>query len=226
MKIERVLVGLFCIPVAYLISVAIWATVYTETFVSSYREIPDVDISKRRSEILLSVEDPRFFSHWGIDLSDGQGLTTMTSAIVPQIYYRGQRLEGFAGRLQSLYFYTQKCCKKIDIGRDLVAIVLNAKASKEEQLQLYLKTVYMGGVGGAQYVGFENAAQAYYAKPMNELSEQEFIGLVAMPLAPNLYHPLKNVHQHALRRDRISRLVTGECSPSGWFDLEYEQCDA
>src|SRR5262245_3552880 len=46
-------------------------------------EVSLTDLSQRRRDILLAVEDPGFFQHRGVDLSSpGQGMTTITQALV------------------------------------------------------------------------------------------------------------------------------------------------
>lgn len=224
MKITKWILGIAGVPLLYLSSIILWSSFYTEEFIAHYRDIQNVEFNDRQKEILFLVDDPTFQSHPGVDLSNGQGLTTITSSTVPNGYYKNHKLGGLAGALQGVYSSFFNCCKSIDIGRDLVAIVLNAQTAKEEQLQLYQKSVYMGRHRGKPVYGFSNASEMYDGKPTSELSELELIGLVAMTIAPNKYHPVRNPESHKLRVSRISKLVSGECVPNGWLDLEYEQC--
>lgn len=82
----------------------------------------------------------------------------------------------------------------------------------------------MGDFEGRQCIGFNDASLAYYGEPIEKLSITQFIGLVAIPLSPNQYHPLKNPDKHRARVSKIELLVSGACSPNGWFDVEYEKC--
>jgi membrane carboxypeptidase/penicillin-binding protein len=47
------------------------------------------DLSKRQLDILLTVEDPNFFNHRGVDLkTPGAGLTTITQGLVKKLYFK------------------------------------------------------------------------------------------------------------------------------------------
>ncbi|MDO6707591.1 transglycosylase domain-containing protein [Photobacterium sp. 1_MG-2023] len=77
---------------------------------------------------------------------------------------------------------------------------------------------------GNGVIGMEAAAMAYYGKKTSQLTDDEFYGLIAMPIAPNYYHPVSNPEVHAKRVQRIKVIVSGQCAASGWFDLTYEHC--
>jgi membrane carboxypeptidase/penicillin-binding protein len=66
----------------------------------------------------------------------------------------------------------------------------------------------------------------YFDKPLSGLSETEFIQLVAMLKAPSYYHPVNGATQLQDRALKISRILSGECEPDGWFDTSYEHCSA
>lgn len=224
MKIKYWLVRFFVFIIFYLIIAVIWAAIYTDELVDQFNDIPDVHLTEEQRKILLQIEDPTFDTHFGLDISNGQGLTTISSKLVTQVFYRGKRLGGLGGMFQSIYTSFFDCCKRIDFGRDLMAVVLNARMSKADQLQLYLKTTYMGGYKGVQYTGFNDASLAYYGIPLEKTSKSQFIGLVAMPLSPNQYHPYKYPAKHQARVIRIEKLLSGVCVANGWLDLEYEDC--
>jgi len=47
------------------------------------------ELSPRQIEILLTVEDPQFYHHKGVDLrTPGAGLTTITQSLVKKLYFR------------------------------------------------------------------------------------------------------------------------------------------
>jgi membrane carboxypeptidase/penicillin-binding protein len=224
MKLKRLIIGLIAVIVFYLTTALIWASIYTVDFVNQFQDIPDIHLTEEQRKILLQIEDPTFDTHIGVDLSDGQGLTTISSKLITQVFYNGKQLEGIGGVFQSIYKAVFSCCKRVDFGRDLMAVVLNAKTSKADQLQLYLKTTYMGGYKGVQYTGFNDASLAYYGIPLEKTSKSQFIGLVAMPLSPNQYHPYKYPAKHQARVIRIEKLLSGACVANGWLDLEYQNC--
>lgn len=212
-----------CVP-AYLAGAAAWSSAAFDDAIAAHAAVPPVPLSARQTAILLQVEDPAFFQHAGLSLASGQGLTTISSAVARELYLSDGQLPGLKGALQRFYRGAYICCKKVDFGRDVMALVLNAKLSKQDQLAMYAGTVYMGSSHGEQIRGLAQAAASYLGKPLAQMSEQEFIGLVAMIKAPNLYHPGKNPAAHAQRSARIAALVAGRCQPAGWFDTAYSAC--
>ncbi|KQV58068.1 hypothetical protein ASE26_24255 [Duganella sp. Root198D2] len=183
----------FLLAVAsYLAIAAAWAWV---AFPSAARGLPQaglMPLSPRQVEILLKIEDPGFFNHRGLSAWSGQGLATITSSLARSVYLGDTRLDGATGAFQRFYRGVFDCCKKIDIGRDVMALVLDHKLDKQRQLAAYAALVYLGTQEGKQVHGFEDAAISYYGKALDLLTEPEFVGLVAMIKAPNLYHPVNN----------------------------------
>ena len=111
------------------------------------------------------------------------------------------------------------------IKQTLIArFALDPLVSKDDQLRLFVNEVYMGILDGESVRGFEHAAEAYYRKPFSEISEDEFIGLVAMIIGPNTYNPVIHPKMHTERVRRIKRLLSGEASPNGWMDVHLEGC--
>lgn len=187
----------------YLAIAATWAW---QAFPSAARALPPpspVPLSSHQVEILLKVEDPDFYNHSGLSAWSGQGLATITSSLARSVYLGDTQFDGAMGALQRFYRGVFDCCKKVDIGRDVMALVLDRKMSKPQQLAAYSTLVYMGTQEGRQLHGFESAALSYYNKPLDRLTEQEFVGLVAMVKAPNLYHPVKNPAQYAQRLAQV-----------------------
>jgi hypothetical protein len=220
-----VLFAFVSLTLIYLATVAIWSRASIDDALSQYSSLPsETGLSKRQTEILLAVEDPTFFEHGGLSLSDGQGLTTITSVVAREVFLFHTGFDGAKGAFQSLYRSVFACCKKVDIGRDVMALVLNSKLSKEQQLALYVSQVYMGTNQGSQIIGLREASLAYVGKPMTQLNDKEFSGLVAMIKAPNYFHPVRNHAAFALRAARIDAVVAGRCRPSGWFDTSFSHC--
>lgn len=225
----RVFKGVFVVvPAAiamYLTVVGIWAAFSVEELLYKEHVNDDqIQITKEQVSILLEIEDPTFYEHVGVDVSSGQGMTTITSSIARDIFLFRQKLTGLKGGFQSFYANVFQCCKKVDFGRDIMALILNFHLTKEKQLSFYVSNSYMGSHNGNSVFGLGQASKAYYGKPLFVLSNEEFIGLVAMLKAPNYFHPLKNPETHKTRKDKIEQIVSGKCEPSGWFDTLYEHC--
>lgn len=210
----KILLGALVVIVSYYAFVMIDGYVRTPALVMARmagveKAFAADQLSAEYLHILLTVEDPEFFSHNGVDLSTpGAGLTTITQALAKGLYFEQFR-PGLAKVKQSL-----------------LALVLNLRVDKWAQLDLFVNTVYLGNDSGRTIEGFPAAARAYFNKEFSELTREEYIALVAMIIGPNAlsvsHHPEKN----AERVRRIERLLRGECQPAGLNDVNYEQCSA
>jgi membrane carboxypeptidase/penicillin-binding protein len=166
------------------------------------------ELSQRQIDILLAVEDPKFYTHNGVDVrTPGAGMTTITQGLVKIHYFRPFK-PGIRKIKQTL----------------IARFALDPLVSKDDQLRLFINEVYMGSIDGEELRGFAPAAQAYYEKPFSEITEDEFIGLVAMIIGANAYNPITHPEMHAERVRRIKRLISGEGRPNGWMDVYLEGC--
>ncbi len=221
---KKLLFALPALMLGYLAIVACWAWASFDAAIAGAGAPPPAQLSPRQTAILTLVEDPSFFAHRGVSLAQGQGLATISSAVARDVYLAGARFDGTAGALQALYRGVFACCRKIDFGRDVMAVVLDARLSKHEQLALYVSQVYMGTHEGRQIRGLAQAAESYLGKPLDSTTVDEFTGLVAMIKAPNAFHPLKHPGAYDARVARVRALVAGSCRPGGWFDTMLEHC--
>lgn len=218
-------VGIFSFLMLYLGIVWLWANSAAPDLLGEF--VPGKtaeEIDPQLVSVLIQIEDPSFYAHSGLDVSNGQGLTTITSAVARTVFLGNQQLGGVKGTLQSFYRGVFNCCKRIDFGRDVMALVLNSHATKQDQLDIFIRNAYLESQNGRGIIGFEDAALTYYGKELSDLTEDEVYGIVAMLLAPNYYHPVKNPQIHAQRMQRVKAVVSGQCEPKGWLDLTYEHC--
>jgi membrane peptidoglycan carboxypeptidase len=163
------------------------------------------DLSKRQTEILIKVQDPGFYNHKGIDLSTpGAGLTTITQAIVKKLYFDKFK-SGIAKIKQSL----------------IARFVANKLIPKEDQLTLFINTMYFGNVDGKPIVGIEHAAKAYYDQPVKNLTEEQYISLIAMIVMPGTFHIIDHPEWNRDRTNRIKALIAGKYKPKGLMDQFY-----
>jgi hypothetical protein len=70
-----------------------------------------------------------------------------------------------------------------------------------------------------------DASQAYFGKPFNALTRDEYIGLVGMLIGPNEFRP-DRAGAYNERVARIKALLAGQCRPTGVFDPLYSGCAA
>ena len=223
--LKKIILGIVAVITMYLIIVSIWASLSISYLLPAATIGSELSLlSLEQKKILLKIEDPTFYKHIGLDVSQGQGLTTITSSLARNTFLFGRELPGTKGRFQSFYRGVFSCCKKIDLGRDVMALILHRNLSKDQQLQLFVSSIYMGGNKGRQLQGLSSAASSYFGKTLPNLSNVEFITLVAMMKSPNYFHPLKGVEQLQRRVSSIEKILSGACSPDGWFDTSYEHC--
>lgn len=163
------------------------------------------DLNNKQLEILLKVQDPGFYNHNGIDLSTpGAGLTTITQAIVKKLYFEDFK-SGIAKIKQSL----------------IARFVVNGLIPKDDQISLFINMMYFGKVDGKALVGLESAAQTYYQKSVNTLTEDQYISLIAMLVMPGTFHILDHPEWNRDRSNRIKALVAGQYKPKGLMDQYY-----
>ena len=156
---------------------------------------------------MLQVEDPGFYQHNGIDLSSpGAGLTSLTQALV-KIHYFDDFKPGFAKYKQTI-----------------LALVLDSRMSKQDQLNLVLNSARLGHINGIGISGFDEAAEVYFDKTFSDITHEEFLALVAMLVGPNHFSVLRNPDRNKQRLERINRLLAGACRPAGLRDVYYSEC--
>jgi membrane peptidoglycan carboxypeptidase len=227
-RILRVVATLVAIFLGYLVAAGLWAYAVTPMVVMQgssprlldLRSLPDGTV-----EILLRVEDPTFRKHHGIDpFASGQGRGTITRALVRMLYLDRYDLSGVSGGFQRAYRLVDRVAGPVDLGPDVMALVVDARLGKTRQLQLFLQHVYMGRHGSRQVYGFPDAARAYFRKDPRQLSRREVVTLVAMMVGPNQFHPVRHPNALAERVRRIERLLRGACKPRGVRDVYYAGC--
>lgn len=218
---------LLALPAALIIYLALaagWAWSSFDDAMAGVHSDAGAQLSPRQIAVLTLVEDPAFFTHRGVSLAEGQGFATISSALARDVYLLGADFTGTKGVLQTLYRHVFACCKKVDLGRDVMAVALNVRLSKERQLALYVSRVYMGTQNNVQVRGLPQAAQRYLGKALDAATDEEFIGLVAMIKAPNQFHPGRDRLAYDDRVARVRALVAGRCHPGGWFDTALVAC--
>ncbi len=161
------------------------------------------ELSNRQQTILIKVQDPNFWNHKGIEFNTpGSGWTTITQALAKWFYFHPFK-PGIRKIKQTL----------------LARFVLHYHLSKEEQLLIFINHVwFQNGVNG-----FRNASKHFYRKDVDELTEDEFISLMAMPVSPKHYHILSNPENNQKRSQRIKEMLYGRYDPKGLFDIYYDK---
>jgi penicillin-binding protein 1A len=150
----------------------------------------------------VSIEDRRFYSHWGIDLLGiGRAIVRNTT--------KSGNMEGGSSITQQLaknLFLTQERTMSRKIQEAILAVWLERKYSKDQILELYLNRVYFGS--GAY--GIEAAAQRYFGKSARQLTLPESAVLAGLMKAPTRLAPNKNPDGAAARAAQVITAMSSE----------------
>lgn len=164
-------------------------------------------LGEKHLAILLAVEDPAFEKHSGVDFSTpGAGATTITQSLAKRLAF--EKFQPGIGKIRQTGY----------------AFGLESRLSKQQILALWLDTLEMGKGPKGWMVGFYTASSEIYGRPPAQLSDLEFIRLVAMLIAPSSYDLTRDDIQLNERVGRIERLVSGNCAPTGFSDVWLEGC--
>ena len=133
----------------------------------------------------VAVEDARFYAHQGVDLkrivgafvnnltsSGTQGGSTITQQLIKNTLLSSE--QSYKRKIQEAY----------------LAMQLEQKYSKDEILESYLNTIYLG----ENYYGVQVAAEGYFGKSLGELTLRECAILAGVTNNPYHYNPRRNFY--------------------------------
>ena len=138
------------------------------------------DIPEYLQEATIAIEDKRFESHHGVDwygtmraivrtLTGGsmQGGSTITQQTIKNI--TGDNQDNVKRKIMEIYR----------------ALALEKEYSKDDILEVYLNTIYLG----EGCYGVQSAARVYFGKKVSDLTTAECASLIAITNNPSLYDP-------------------------------------
>ncbi len=144
---------------------------------------PIAEIPKTMIQAVLAIEDARFYKHGGVDYRGvlrsvvanigkpkSQGASTITMQVARNIYLSKQK------------FWTRK------IYEVLLTFKLENLLSKDQILEIYMNQIPLGH----RAFGFAAASEAYFGKPLKDITVAEAAMLAGIPKAPESSNPIAN----------------------------------
>ena len=161
------------------------------------------DVPPLLVKALTLTEDRDFYSHHGIaPLSIIRALLANIAA--------GRTVQGGSTLTQQLVknlYLTRERSLERKIKEALMAIIIDARYSKDKIIQAYLNEVFLGQSGDMAVHGFGLASYFYFDRPVYELDETEIAMLVGMIKGPSYYNPRKYPERAIERRNLVLRLL-------------------
>ena len=133
----------------------------------------------------VAVEDARFYSHTGVDLKRIAGalINNLTSSVTQGGSTITQQL------IKNTLLSSEQSYKR-KIQEAWLAMQLEMKYSKDQILESYLNTIYLG----ENYYGVQVAAEGYFGKSLGELTLRECAMLAGVTNNPYYYNPRRNLY--------------------------------
>ena len=154
---------------------------------SSYRKLGD--IPKFLAVAVISIEDERFYKHFGIDLI---GISRAMARNIAAL-----------GLVEGGSTITQQLAKNLvlsprrTLGRKIqeafAAFSLERRLSKDQILEMYLNEVYFGQEGSISIHGVSEAANTFFGKKLEDITLGEAAILAAIIKAPSYFSPRRHL---------------------------------
>ena len=152
---------------------------------------PIKDIPKIMVNAVLAIEDADFFEHSGVSYKGfaraalanlgrarSQGASTITMQVARNVY------------LSSDKNYMRK------IYEVLLTFKLEHMLTKDQILEIYMNQIFLGN----RAYGFSAASDAYFGKPLKDVSIAQAAMLAGLPKAPSAYNPIVNPKRARIRQ--------------------------
>lgn len=144
---------------------------------------PIATVPKVMKDAVLAAEDARFYDHGGVDYKGmlraglanmnrvkSQGASTITMQVARNVYLSSEKT------------LTRK------IYEVLLTFKLEHLLTKDQILEIYLNQIYLGN----RAYGFAAASEAYFGKPLQDITIAQAAMLAGLPKAPGANNPVNN----------------------------------
>ena len=152
-------------------------------------------------DAILTTEDRDFFTHAGI--SPRRLVGAVLQSITRRAGVRGTST--LTQQLVKNMFLTPERTLKRKAVEALMAVILEAKYSKNQILEAYLNEIYLGQRGSVSVTGVEEASRFYFGKSASRLELPEAALLAGLISSPGKYSPFRNPENARQRRAVVLR---------------------
>lgn len=174
---------------------------FGEFFVERRNWCPLDSIPPVMRQAVLSIEDRKFYHHWGINL------TRVGGAILANVRrFKSQGASTLTQQLARNVFLDQKKNFGRKVKEAITAVMLERYYTKDQLLEFYLNQVYLG----ASAYGVQAASQVYFGKNVWELRTEEAALLAGLIQRPESYRPDKKVDAAKRRRNVVLKAMAEE----------------
>jgi membrane peptidoglycan carboxypeptidase len=215
-KIIRIVLGFLCLLIVFIGAMTIYyinevriarkdtRALFASALKQYGTQVTLSDLSRERKKMLITIADPRFYTHHGVDLKKpGARMTTLTQSLVKFLYYPNGFHPGIAKFRQSL----------------IAKYALNSIVSKDDQLLLFLNICYLGHENDQAVNGFANGARVYFGKEFASISDDEFLTLIAMLSGPNNFKPGSTANMEKIKSIKLT--LSGKYPSTGYNDEQH-----
>lgn len=161
-------------------------------------DVPDIFL-----QMLVTVEDRRFYEHVGVDLkSIGRALLANIKA--------GRTVQGGSTITQQLVknmFLTPDRNLWRKMNEAVMALLLELHFDKDQILETYLNEVYLGQDSERAIHGFGLASDFYFGKALAELDLDQMAVLIGMVKGASYYNPVRNPQRATERRNTVIDVI-------------------
>lgn len=150
-------------------------------------------------QMLLAVEDRRFYTHHGVDLR-GLARAAWMNVRAMDIVQGGSTL---TQQLVKNFFLTQERTWTRKLNEIIMAVLLDGHYSKDDILTAYFNEVFLAQDGRRAIHGFGLAAQFYFGRDLNQLPLADMALLVGLVKGPSYYDPRRHPQRALARRNQV-----------------------
>ena len=166
------------------------------------------DVPKTLVQAIVSIEDRRFFDHFGVDVW-GVARAAVQNVIAGHMVQGGSTL---TQQLAKNLFLSPERTLRRKVQEMLLALWLERTYTKDQILTAYLNRVYLG----SGTYGVDAAAQAYFGKPVQNINLRESAILAGLLRAPSRYAPTNDMAESLAR----AKVVLGAMVEAGYITPE------